>query len=35
MAKDGPLSSQQLDDVRKAAKRKAPTGKLVSEKKLL
>lgn len=32
---DGPLSSQQLDDVRKAAKRRAPTGKVVSKKKLL
>lgn len=32
---DGPLTSQQLDDVRKAAKRKAPTGKVVSRKKLL
>ena len=32
---DGPLTSQQLDDVRKAAKRKAPTGKVVSKKRLL
>jgi addiction module RelE/StbE family toxin len=33
-ADDGPLISQQLDDVRKAAKRKAPTGKVVSKKML-
>lgn len=32
---DGPLTPQQLDDVRKAAKRRAPTGKAVSKKKLL
>jgi len=34
-ADDGPLTSQQRDNVRKAAKRKAPTGKVVSRKKLL
>jgi addiction module RelE/StbE family toxin len=32
---DGPLTSQQLDDVRKAAKRRAPTGNVVSRKRLL
>lgn len=31
---EGPLSSQQLQDVRKVARRKAPTGKVVSKKKL-